>query len=55
MKFTSPMGGIQQASASETAVENVRPTPGFYFLSDYKRLDTSLYFMITNFHTETEL
>jgi len=31
MKFTSPMGGIQQASASETAVENVRPTPGFYF------------------------
>jgi len=31
IKFTSPMGVIQQGGASETAVKSVRPTPGFYF------------------------
>ena len=50
MKLTSPLGGIQQAGVPETAAK-------CYFLfsfavSDYKQLDTSFYFIITNFHTE---
>jgi len=49
-KFTSLLGEIKQAGASETAGKSV--TPCFTLVSDHKRLDTSLYFMITNFHTE---
>jgi len=37
----SPTGGIQQAL--ETAAKSVTP---------YKRLDTGLYFIITNFHRD---
>jgi len=50
MKFTSPIGGIQQADAPERAAKS-----GTLFLlsdSDYKRLDISLYFIITNFHSD---
>jgi len=48
-KFTSLLGDIQQAGASETAGESVTP---FTLVTDYKRLDTMSYFIITNFHTE---
>ena len=47
--FTSLLGEIQQAGASETAGKSV--TPCFTLVSDYKRLDTMSYFIITNFHT----
>jgi len=48
-KFTSLLGDIQQAGASETAGESVTP---FTLATDYKRLDIRSYFIITNFHTE---
>jgi len=38
MKFTSPLGQIQQAGVSEKAEKTV--TPCFTLISDYKRLDT---------------
>jgi len=53
MKFTSPLGGIQQVGAPETAAKSV--TPCFYLrLVTYKRVesDTSLNFIITNSNTE---
>jgi len=50
MKFTSPLGDIQQAGAPETPAKSV--TPCLLSVSDYKHLDTSLYFIITNLHTE---
>jgi len=31
IKFTSPIGGIQQADAPEAAAKKVRPTPCFTF------------------------
>jgi len=49
-KFTLLLGEIRQAGASETAGKRV--TPCFTLVSDYKRLDTMSYFIITNFHTE---
>ena len=52
-KFTSLLGEIQQAGASETAGKSV--TPCFTLVSDYKRLDAMLYFIITNFHTKLKL
>jgi len=52
MKFASPLGGIQQPGVPETAVKSI--TTFLFVVSDYKRLDTSLYFIITNFHTELE-
>ena len=50
IKFTSLLGEMQQAGASETAGKSV--TPCFTLVNDYKRLDTRSYFIITNFHTE---
>ena len=52
MKFASPSDGIQQAGAPETAAKSVRLILVLLSVSDYKRVDTSLYFTITNFHTE---
>ena len=49
-KFKSLLRDIQQAGASKTAGESVIPC--FTLVTDYKRLDTRLYFIITNFHTE---
>jgi len=49
-KFASILGEIQRVGASETAGKSV--TPCFTFVSDYKRLDTMSYFIITSFHTE---
>jgi len=48
-KFTSQLGGIQQASAPETNAKSV--TPCFAFGSDYKHVYISLYIIITNFQT----
>jgi len=48
MKLTSALGGIQHAGAPETAVKSIIPCL-------YMRLDTSLYFVITNFYTELKL
>jgi len=39
IKFTSPLGQIQQAGISEKAEKSV--TPCFTLISDYKRLDTT--------------
>jgi len=50
IKFTTPSGQIQRAGAPETVEKSV--TPHFTSVSDYKRLDTSSYFIIANFHTE---
>jgi len=50
IKFTSLLGAIQQAGASETAGKSV--TPCFTLVNDYKQLATRSYFIITNFHTE---
>ena len=50
IKSTSPLGGIQQAGGPETTAKSV--TPCFAFGSDYKHVHISLYFIITNFHTE---
>jgi len=52
MKLTSPLGGIQQAGAAEAAAKSV--TAWFYLqlVLSYKWLDTTFYFIITNFHTE---
>ena len=44
------LGEIQQAGASEIAGKSV--TPCSTLVSDYKRLDTMSYFIITNFHTD---
>jgi len=44
-KFASPSDGIQQAGAPETAAKSV--TPCLLSVSDYKRVYTSLYFIIT--------
>jgi len=49
-EFASLLDEIQQAGPSETAGKSV--TPCFTLVSDYKRLDTMSYFIITNFHTE---
>ena len=49
-KFTSLLGEIQQAGELERAGKSV--TSCFALVSDYKRLDTRSYFIITNFHTE---
>jgi len=38
IKFTSPLGQIQQAGASETVEKRVIPC--FTLVNDYKRLDT---------------
>jgi len=50
MKFTPPLGDIQQAGGPETPAKSVAPV--FLSVSDCKHLDTSLYFIITNLHTE---
>ena len=50
MKFASPLGDIQQAGAPETVAKSV--TPCLLSVGDYKRLDTSLHFIIINLHTE---
>jgi len=50
MKFTSPLGGVQQTGASETAAKSV--TFVLHSVSDCKRLDTHLYLIIINFHRE---
>jgi len=49
LKLAIPIVGILQGSAPETAVKSV--TPCFLSVS-LKRLDTSLYFLIANFHME---
>jgi len=41
---------LKQAGAAETAGKSVIPC--FTLVSDYKRLDTRSYFIITDFHTE---
>jgi len=51
IKFTSPLGGIQQAGAPKTAVKSVRLLV-FIVVVDFKRLQFDLCFIITNFHTE---
>jgi len=48
--FTSLLDEIQQAGASERIGKSV--TSCFTLVSDYKRLDTRSYLIITNFHTE---
>jgi len=50
MKFASPMGGIQQAGAPETAAKSVISC--LYFRLVITSVESSLHFMITNFHTE---
>jgi len=52
-KFTSLLGDIQQAGASETAGESVAPCSTL--VTDEKRLDTRSYFIINNFHTVLKL
>jgi len=47
MKFASPSGEIQQAGAPETAAKMVRLILVLLSVSDYKRIDKSLYFIIT--------
>jgi len=47
MKFASPSDGIQQAGAPETAAKSVRLILVLLSVSDYKRVDKSLYFIIT--------
>jgi len=44
-KFASPSDGIQQAGPPETAAKRV--TPCLLSVRDYKRVNTSLYFIIT--------
>ena len=48
MKFTPPLGDIQQAGGPETPAKSVAPV--FLSVSDCKHLDTRLYFIIINFH-----
>ena len=50
IQFTSPLGGIQEPGAPETSAKSVALCS--LSVSDYKRVYTSLYFIITNFHTE---
>jgi len=45
-----PLGEIQHAGAPDTAAKSVIPC--LLSVSDYKRAHTSLYFIITHFHTE---
>ena len=52
MKLAIPLLGIQQDGSLETAVKSVTPC---FFSVISKRLDTSLYFLIGNFHTELKL
>jgi len=47
MKFASPSDGIQEAGAPETAAKSVRLILVLLSVSDYKRVDKSLYFIIT--------
>ena len=50
MKLTSPLCGTQQTGVLETAAKSV--TSFLLAVNDCKRLDASLYFIITNLHTE---
>jgi len=44
MKFTEPLGGIQQAGAPKTAVKSITPIVLLAVIDyDCKRLDTSFY------------
>jgi len=56
MKLASVLGGIQQAGAPKAGARLVTPCLTLLLVvGDCKRLDTSLYFIITNFHTELTL
>jgi len=50
MKFTSPLGDIQQAGTPGTPAKSLLFV--LLLVCDCKHLDTSLYFIITNLHTE---
>jgi len=53
-KLKLPLGEIQQTGSPEKAAKSV--TPCFLLaVIDYKRLDASLYFNFTYFHTELGL
>jgi len=49
MKLTSPLGGIQQIMVRQKQLQKVLLFV-LFSVSDYKRLDTRLYFIIINFH-----
>ena len=53
MKLTSPLDRIQQAGATGTAVKSVTPCFCLRLVTTCGyRIDASIYFTITNFHTE---
>jgi len=47
MEFASPSDGTQHAGAPETAAKSVRLILILLSVGDYKRVDKSLYFIIT--------
>jgi len=50
MKFAPSLGGMQQAGVQKSL--RTRYFVFFLAVSDYKRFDASLYFIITSVHTE---
>jgi len=57
MKWSSVLCGLRQAGRQAHGCENHHALSWRFHLavSDYKRLDTSMYFIVTNFHTEQDV